>query len=47
MNPKEHLEQHEEFLEEFFGEKCPDFDEKCLVCQLWWNLEEMKEALSD
>ena len=31
----------EEFLEEFWGEKCEEFDENCYICQRWQALEDL------
>lgn len=25
----------EPFLKEWFGDRCPDFDENCIVCKKW------------
>lgn len=35
----------EEYLTKFWGERCPDFEESCLVCQKWKALDLLTDTL--
>ena len=36
----------EEAVREYFGERCPDFDEGCEICLAWRELDQAKANAS-
>jgi len=34
----------EEALIEYWGERCPDFEPECVVCQVWLEWDQLKES---
>ena len=31
----------EEFIDKWYGPKCPDYEETCICCQIWKNYEKL------
>ena len=32
----------EEFIEDYYGKRCPAFCEECVICENWEHLDKMK-----
>lgn len=39
------IKRRREWLTKWFGEKCPEFEESCIVCQLWKSQDDFEEIV--
>ncbi len=46
MSMKEPSNRVEEAITEYWGKRCPDFDETCCICQAWADYDSLAGIIS-
>lgn len=39
------MEKIRKFIEKEYGKKCPDYEDGCCVCRIWFLFENLKEYI--